>query len=152
MHQTHFSQDRPRYRCEHYTPFLLQEIFQEELYQGRTLKTHCTTPYHSPLVITWQQTSSCSKVISYLVFITRPFPRPYKLDFTVFEDTTCPKILLSSAPLERFGIIEFKVPNKASTPSALDALSKTKNITFSKPLLAEKVPPHNPATQHQGQS
>ena len=65
--------------------------------------------------------------------------------FYVFEDTTCSKILLSYATSVRLGIIDFKVPNKASTPSALDTISTTKNVTFSKPLHAEKVPPHNPS-------
>ena len=63
--------------------------------------------------------------------------------FYVFEGTTCPKLLLSYAASERLGIIEFKVPNKSSTSSPLGFISTTKNITFSKPLQAEKVPSHN---------
>ena len=71
-------------------------------------------------------------------------PKTLQVIFCVFEDTTCPKILLSYTASERLGIIEFKVHNEASTSAALDAINTTKNVTFSKSLHAEKVPPHYP--------
>ena len=79
------------------------------------------------------------------MFIRRPYPRHYKLVFKFWKKQTCPKILLSYAASERLGIIEFKVPYEASTPSVLDTISTTKNVTFSKPVHAEKLPPHNPS-------
>ena len=64
--------------------------------------------------------------------------------FYVFEDTTSPPILLSYATSERLGIIEFKVPNEAILPAAIDTIS-TKRVTFSTPL-------HTSKTRHLGRS
>ena len=60
----------------------------------------------------------------------------------VFEDTTSPPILLSYAASERVGIIEFRVPNEAILPAAIDTIS-TKRVTFSTPL-------HTSKTRHLG--
>ena len=62
--------------------------------------------------------------------------------FYMFEDTTSPPILLSYAASERLGIIEFKVPNEAILPAAIDTIS-TKRVTFSTPL-------HTSKTRHLG--
>ena len=75
----------------------------------------------------------------------KTLPKTLQVRFYVFEDTTCPKILPSCTASVRLGITEFKVPNEAPTPSALDTISTAKNIIFSKPLHKEKVPPHNPS-------
>ena len=57
----------------------------------------------------------------------------------MFEDTTSPPILLSYTASERLGIIEFKVPNEATTPAAIDTISTKKKVTFSTPLHAGKT-------------
>ena len=62
--------------------------------------------------------------------------------FYVFEDTASPPILLSYAASERLGIIEFKVPNEAILPAAIDTIS-TKRVTFNTPL-------HTSKTKHLG--
>ena len=62
--------------------------------------------------------------------------------FYVFEDTTSPPILLSYVASERLGIIEFKVPNEAILPAAIDTIS-TKRVTFSTLL-------HTSKTRHLG--
>ena len=62
--------------------------------------------------------------------------------FYVFEDTTSPPILLSYAASESLGIIEFKVPNEAILPAAIDNIC-TKRVTFSTPL-------HTSKTRHLG--
>ena len=73
-------------------------------------------------------------------------PRSYLTGFYVFEDTTSPQIVLSYAPLERLGIIPFKVPNLAATsqvddltiptsptPSGMRKIAKC--VTFCDPLV-----------------
>ena len=42
-------------------------------------------------------------------------PRMYPIRFYIFEDATCPQILLSYATSERLGIVSFQVPNLAAT-------------------------------------
>ena len=54
--------------------------------------------------------------------------------FYVFEDT-----------IREIRNNRIQEPSETSTPSTLDTISTTKNITFSKALHAEKVPPHNPS-------
>ena len=58
--------------------------------------------------------------------------------FYVFQDTTSPPILLSHPASEMLGIIEFKLPNEASNPVAVDTITTNKKVTFSNPLIAGK--------------
>ena len=58
--------------------------------------------------------------------------------FYIFQDTTNPPILLSYPAFERLGITEFKVPNEASSPAAIDTITTDKKVTFSNPLIAGK--------------
>ena len=52
--------------------------------------------------------------------------------FYVFKDTTSPKILLSYAASEKLGIVKFQIPNK--TPTAVDAITTKKRVTFRTPI------------------
>ena len=52
--------------------------------------------------------------------------------FYVFMDTTSPKILLSYAVSEKLGIVKFQIPNK--TPTAVDAITTKKCVTFRTPI------------------
>ena len=52
--------------------------------------------------------------------------------FYVFKDTTSPKILLSYAASEKLGIVKFQIPNK--TPTAVDAITTKKHVTFRTPI------------------
>ena len=58
--------------------------------------------------------------------------------FYIFQDTNSPPILLSYPPSERLGIIEFKEPNEASSPVAVDTITTDKKVTFNNPLIAGK--------------
>ena len=52
--------------------------------------------------------------------------------FYVFKDTTSPKILLSYAASEKLGIVKFQIPNE--TPTAVDAITTKKHVTFRTPI------------------
>ena len=52
--------------------------------------------------------------------------------FYVFKDTTSPKILLSYAASEKLGIVKFQILNK--TPTAVDAITTKKHVTFRTPI------------------
>ena len=52
--------------------------------------------------------------------------------FYVFKDTTSPKILLSYAASEKLGIVKFQIPNE--TPTAADAITTKKHVTFRTPI------------------
>ena len=52
--------------------------------------------------------------------------------FYVFKDTTSPKILLSYAASEKLGIVKFQIPNE--TPTAVDAITTKKRVTFRTPI------------------
>ena len=52
--------------------------------------------------------------------------------FYVFKDTTSPKILLSYAASEKLGIVKFQILNK--TPTAVDAITTKKRVTFRTPI------------------
>ena len=73
--------------------------------------------------------------------------------FYVSEDTTRPPILLSYPASERLGIIEFKGPNEATTPAAIDTISMKKKVTFSPHYTqAKQKSQKDPATHHQNQT
>ena len=98
--------------------------------------------YNTPLHIYGHcMTTSHRKFIGY--FITdvhhKTFPKTVQVRFYVFEDTTSPPILLSYPASERLGIMEFKVPNEATTPAAIDTISTKKKVTFSTPLHTGKT-------------
>ena len=52
--------------------------------------------------------------------------------FYVFKDTTSPKILLSHAASEKLSIVKFQIPNE--TPTAVDAITTKKCLTFRTPI------------------
>ena len=52
--------------------------------------------------------------------------------FYVFKDTTSPKIILSYAASEKLGIVKFQIPNE--TPTAVDAITTKKRVTFRTPI------------------
>ena len=73
------------------------------------------------------------------------------MQFYIFEDSKCPKIVLSYPAFNRLDFLEFKVSNKVpvSTQAAIIAINQSpKQVTFSIPLHTDAPQqPHN-NTQH----
>ena len=67
-------------------------------------------------------------------------PQIIPITFYIFKDTTRPLNLLSFPTSVHLGIIEFKVPNEATTTTVIDAIiniSQQQYVTFSSPIQSD---------------